>query len=71
MRPKFIPLTEDVMKLKNCLEEEAENAYKKLTKKITKEDYVTLVEERLGDVHNLDLTSYQEQIDAKQVQNIK
>ncbi|XP_068898893.1 uncharacterized protein [Tenebrio molitor] len=71
-KPKLLPLTEDIMKLKQLLDKCAEEAYGKLKIKKTMEDYRALVEttlvssilhnrKRVGDIQYLELESYEEQ----------
>lgn len=72
-KPELLPITEDIMKLKTFLETEAEDAYKKLSGKLTKEAYYRLAEvtlaltimfnrKRPGDVQYMEKNSYEEQI---------
>lgn len=76
-KPKLIPLTDDVVKLKNYLETESADAYEKLRNCITKEQYCRLAEtalaytimfnrKRPGDVQFLELEMYHDQISREQ-----
>jgi hypothetical protein len=69
-KPKLLPLSEDIMKLKQLLDTCAEEAYGKL--KMKKRMYRALVEttvissilhnrKRVGDIQYLELESYEEQ----------
>jgi hypothetical protein len=71
-KPKLLPLTKDIMKLKQLLDTCAEEAYGKLKMKKTMEDYRALVEttvvssilhnrKRVGDIQYLEIESYEEQ----------
>ncbi|RZC38111.1 uncharacterized protein BDFB_012102, partial [Asbolus verrucosus] len=73
IKPKLLPVTEDIMKLKNYVEKMAADSFEKLQKNKTKQEYRILVEttlvstilhnrKRVGDVQYLDLNSYREQI---------
>lgn len=76
MKPTLLPLTEDIMKLKKYVEEEAQAAYRKLKQKVTKGQYRILLEttlvaltmhnrKRSGDVHYMDIEDYNKQINQK------
>ncbi|KAK4884810.1 hypothetical protein RN001_001081 [Aquatica leii] len=71
-KPKLLPLTEDIIKLKQLLDKSAEEAYVELKRKKTMEDYRVLVEttlvstilhnrKRVGDIQYLEIESYEKQ----------
>lgn len=73
MKPQLLPLTEDIIKLKNFVEEKSKKAYELLKTTKTIEHYKTLVEttliltilhnrKRVGDIQYLQQDSYREQI---------
>nr|CAI5833208.1 unnamed protein product [Callosobruchus analis]CAI5835642.1 unnamed protein product [Callosobruchus analis]CAI5837341.1 unnamed protein product [Callosobruchus analis]CAI5841072.1 unnamed protein product [Callosobruchus analis]CAI5842310.1 unnamed protein product [Callosobruchus analis] len=74
-KPKLLPITEDIMKLKNGIEGLAEQAYQKLKSSKSMEEYRTLAEttlvstvlhnrKRVGDIQYLEIKSYQEQVES-------
>lgn len=73
-KPKLLPVTEDVIKMKNFVENVAEEAYGRLKMSVTVNDYRILIEttlistilhnrKRVGDIQYLDLNSYRGQIE--------
>lgn len=75
-KPKLLPLTEDIMKLKNFVHNAAETSYKQLKTLKSMTDFKILVEttlvltiihnrKRVGDIQYLDLNSYNQQINSK------
>ena len=74
LKPKLVPLTADVIKLKEYLEKAAEDAFSKLKTKVTKSQYRILLEvtlvllnnrKRQGDAHYMERDSYIKQINQE------
>lgn len=74
IKPKLLPITEDIIKMKEFVENTAEEAYIKLKNSKNINDYRILVEttlistilhnrKRVGDIQYLDLHSYKNQIE--------
>lgn len=72
-KPKLLPFTEDIRKLKNDTEQQAEESYEELKLSRSESAYKTLVEttlvlsilhnrKRVGDIQYLDLNTYSQQI---------
>ncbi|CAH0549885.1 unnamed protein product [Brassicogethes aeneus] len=77
VKPKLLPITEDIMNLKKFVENCAEESYNKLKSSKLMDSYRTLVEttliltilhnrKRVGDIQYLDITSYDEQINRSE-----
>lgn len=77
-KPKLLPVTEDIIKLKKFAEKAAEEAYAKLKLSRAIDTYKTLAEttlvltilhnrKRVGDIQYLDLKSYKEHNKAQEI----
>lgn len=78
IKPKLLPITQDIMKLKSNTENTTEKAFEELTKSKSQTAYRTLVEstlvltildnrKRVGDIQYLDIKSFEDQ--TKNMQN--
>nr|CAI5860682.1 unnamed protein product [Callosobruchus analis] len=72
IKPQLLPLTEDIMKLRNFVEQRSKSTYEQLNTSKTEESYKTLAEmtliaaiihnrKRVGDIQYLYLQAYNEQ----------